>query len=84
MQIYDCDETRISVIHKPGKVVAEMGRHKVYAVPSAEKRKTHTILTCISAAGYVLPSVMIFPHKQKPPAKVQLHKHCFGIVLVVG
>ena len=45
MQIYNCDETGVSVVHKPGKVVAEMGRHKVYAVTSAEKGKTHTILT---------------------------------------
>ena len=39
MQIYNCDETGVSVVHKPGKVVAEMGRHKVYAVTSAEKGK---------------------------------------------
>ena len=40
MQIYNCG---ISVVHKPCKVVAEMGCHKVYAVTSAEKGKTHTI-----------------------------------------
>ena len=69
MQIYNCDETGVSVVHKPGKVVAEMGRHKVYAVTSAEKGKTHTILTCASASGHVLPPMMVFPHKQTPPAK---------------
>ena len=31
MQIYNCDETGVTVVHKPGKVVAEMGCHKVYA-----------------------------------------------------
>ena len=46
MQIYNCDETGVTVVHKPGKVVAEMGRYKVYAVTSGEKGKTHTILTC--------------------------------------
>ena len=51
MQIYNCDETGISVVHKPGKVVAEMGRHKVYSITSAERGKTHTVLTCVSAAG---------------------------------
>ena len=35
MQIYNCDETRASV-------VAEMGCHKFYAVTSAEKGKTHS------------------------------------------
>ena len=67
MQIYNCDETGVSVVHKPGKVVAEMGRHKVYAVTSAERGKTHTILTRVSASGYVLPPMMIFPRKQIPP-----------------
>ena len=50
--------------HRPGKVVAEMGHHKVYA---AEKGKTHTILACISASGHVLLPMMIFPRKQTPP-----------------
>ena len=68
MQIYNCDETGVSVVHKPGKVVAEMGRYKVYAVTSAEKGKTHTILACASASGHVLPPMMIFPRKQTPPA----------------
>jgi hypothetical protein len=68
MQIYNCDETGVTVVHKPGKVVAEMGRHKVYAVTSAERGKTHTILTCVSASGHVLPPMMIFPRKQKLPA----------------
>jgi len=66
MQIYNCDETGISVVHKPGKVVAEMGYHKVYSVTSAERGKTHTVLTRFSAAGNVLPP-MIFPCKQTPP-----------------
>ena len=68
MQIYNCDETGVSVVHKPGKVVAEMGRHKVYAVTSAEKGKTHTILTCVSVSSHILPPMMIFPRKQTPPA----------------
>ena len=46
MQVFNADETGISVVHKPGKVVAELGRHYVYALTSAEKGKIHTILTC--------------------------------------
>ena len=48
----------------PGKVVTELGRRNVYAITSAEKGKTHTILACVSASGYVLPTVMIYPRKQ--------------------
>ncbi len=45
MQIYNCDETGVTIVHKPGKIVIELGRHNVYALNSAEKGKTHTILS---------------------------------------
>jgi len=66
MQIYNCDETGISVVHKPGKVVVEMGCYKV-SITSAERGKTHTVLICVSAAGNVLPPIMIFPSKKTSP-----------------
>ena len=87
MQIYKCDETGVSVVLKPGKVVAEMGRHKVYAVTSAEKGKTHTILTCVSVSSHVLPPMMIFPrnkHLLLIFMKVLLHKRFLPIVPMVG
>ena len=59
MQVYNADETGVSVVHKPGKVVAELGRHHVYSLTSAERGKTHTILCCISASGSYLPPFMI-------------------------
>ena len=34
--IYNLDQTGVSVVHKPGKVVAELGHHNVYAMTSAE------------------------------------------------
>jgi len=43
------DETGVTVVHKPGKVVTEVGRRNVWAVTSGEKGKTHTILSCVSA-----------------------------------
>ena len=44
MIIYNCYETGISIVHKLGKVVTEMGRQNVYALTSAERGKTHTLL----------------------------------------
>ena len=75
------------MVHRPGKVVAEMGRHKVYAVRSAEKGKTHTILACVSTSGHVLPPMMIFPRKQTPPANYRegaVARTLSLIVLMVG
>ena len=53
MQIFNMDETGISVVHKPGQVFSEIGRRNVSAITSAEKGKTHTILTCVSASGFL-------------------------------
>ena len=64
MQIYNMDETGISIVHKPSRVIAEYGRRNVWAVISAEKGKTHTVLACASAAGYSLPPFMIYPRKK--------------------
>ena len=48
MLIFNLDESGISVVHKPGMVVAELGRRNVYAMTSAERGKTHTVLSCVS------------------------------------
>ena len=64
MQIYNLDECGISTVHKPGRVITELSHKSVWAVTSGEKGKTHTILTCVSASGLVIPPMMIFPRKR--------------------
>ena len=64
MQIFNVDETGISIVHKPGKVVTELGRKNVWSVTSVEKGKTHTVITCMSASGFPLPPMMIYPRKR--------------------
>ena len=63
MQIFNADETGVTVVHKPGKVVAEMGKKVVWALSSAEKGKTHTLMVCASASGFVSPPTIIYPRK---------------------
>ena len=72
-QVYNCDKMGVSIVHKPGKgkVVCEVQQRNVYATISAKKAKTHTILSCISASGYILPSMMVYPHKRSLPGKVK-------------
>ena len=67
MMIYNADETGISVVHKPGKVVAELGRRHVYSVVSGERGKNHTIMTCVSASAFILPPMIIYPRKKALP-----------------
>ena len=67
MQIYNSDETGVTIVHKPTKVVAELGRRNVYSVTSAEKGRTHTVLSCVSVSAFVLPPCIVYPRKRKVP-----------------
>ena len=71
MQVYKADETGVTIVHKPGKVLAQLGRRHVYSIASAEKGKTHTVVSCVSASGMVLPPMMIYPRKQSVPHNFQ-------------
>ena len=64
MQIFNLDETGVSVVHKPGKIVAEVSQ-RVWSITSGERRKNHTIVTCISASVFVLPPCLIHISKEK-------------------
>ena len=70
MQIYNADETGISVVRKPGKVISELGRKHVYCVTSREKGRTHTIMCCVSASGVALPPLIIYPRKKRVPENI--------------
>ena len=67
MQIFNADETGVTIVHRPGKVIAELGRHNVYTITSAEQGKTHTVLSCVSASALALPPCLVFPQKRKVP-----------------
>ena len=47
--------------------MAKLGRRNVYAMTSAERGKKHTVLSCVSASGYTLPPMMMYPRKKKVP-----------------
>jgi len=61
MQIFNVDETGIFIVHKVGKVITQIGHKNVWSTTSGEKGKIHTIVTCVSASGYVIPPMMIYP-----------------------
>ena len=64
MLVFNSDEFGVSVVHKPGKAITELGRRCVWSVTSAEKRKNHIILACVAASGFVLPPFMIYSRKR--------------------
>ena len=71
MLVFNCDETGVSIVHKPGKVIAQLGRRNIHSITSAERGKTHTILSCVSATGYALPPTMVYPRKRAVPDKLK-------------
>ncbi|CAH2102148.1 unnamed protein product [Euphydryas editha] len=62
--IYNCDETGISTVQTPGKILATKGQKKVAFITSWERGKNITLLCAMSAAGGYIPPMFIFPRKR--------------------
>ena len=71
MLIYNADETGVGIVTNPGKGFAEIGRRNVYTITAAERGKTHTIMSCVSASGSTLPPLMVYPRKRSVPDKMR-------------
>lgn len=59
-QIYNVDETALSTVHKPSKVIAQKGKHQVGAITSGERGLTTTAVCAMNAAGEFIPPMLIF------------------------
>nr|XP_033472895.1 jerky protein homolog-like [Epinephelus lanceolatus] len=59
--IWNMDETGITTIHKPNKVVARKGFKQVGSLTSAERGTLVTLSCAISATGNSIPPFFIFP-----------------------
>lgn len=71
MQVFNCDETGVTIVFQLNKVVTELGKKHVYALSAAEKGKTHTVLSFVSATGFTVPPMMIYPRKTSVPDKLK-------------
>lgn len=63
-RVYNLDESGITSVPKPGKILALTGRKQVGRIASGEKGRTVTVVAAINAAGGFIPPVMIFPRKR--------------------
>ena len=61
--IFNCDESGFPLDHKPGKLIALKGMKQVNSTTSGDKSQI-TILACVSAAGQILPPMIIFDRKR--------------------
>ena len=65
--VWNMDESGVTTVQKPIKIVSMKGKKQVSRVTSAEKGLTVTLLCCMSAAGQFVPPMFIFPRKRMAP-----------------
>ncbi|XP_047002592.1 MFS-type transporter clz9-like [Schistocerca americana] len=67
-RIYNFDETGISTVQKPGKILAPKGAKQVDSATSWERGKNITACCAVSASGVYVPSMFILPRLRMTPA----------------
>ena len=65
--IWNMDETALTTVHKPPKVIAERSARQVGQVTSAERGILTTMIAAVNAAGGFIPPMMIFPRVNYKP-----------------
>ena len=65
-QIFNCDETGMSLMHKPPKVIAGVGQKHPYTITGSDRSQI-TVLACANAAGYCIPPMVVFDSKMLNP-----------------
>lgn len=63
-RIYNLDESGITTVPEPGKILALKGRKQVGRIASGEKGRTVTVVAAISGSGQFVPPAMIFPRQR--------------------
>jgi transposase len=60
-RIFNCDETAVTTVQKPHKIIAPKGSKQVAAVTSQERGQLVTACCTINALGNTIPPFMVFP-----------------------
>ena len=60
-QLWNCDETGITTVQVPERIIAEKGERQVAAVTSAERGTLVTMCNAVNASGSTIPPFYIFP-----------------------
>ena len=58
------DETGITNVHKPEKIIATKGKQQVSKITSRERGVIVTVMCAMSSSGAYVPSLFIFPSKR--------------------
>lgn len=63
-EIYNVDETGLTTVQRPSKIIATKGTKQVGAITSAERGTLITLALAVSASGNSVPPFLIFPRKK--------------------
>jgi len=78
-QVYNIDESGITTVQTPGKIIARRGAKQVGRVGSAEKGSTTTVVCGMNEAGVYVPPMFLYKRKNMNNV---LMKHCPQVLLV--
>jgi len=67
-KIWNMDETGVSTVQKPCKVLASKGKRQVSKITSAERGRLVTAVCCFSASGQYVAPMLIFPRARMSDA----------------
>lgn len=59
-RIYNVDETGVTNVHTPGRILAVKGQKQVGAITSGERGKLTTVICAANASGDYIPPMFIF------------------------
>ncbi|XP_041982716.1 uncharacterized protein LOC121735820 [Aricia agestis] len=65
--IYNMDETGVTTVHKPDRIVTRKGMRQVGALTSGERGTLVTITVAVNAIGNAIPVMFVFPRVNYKP-----------------
>jgi len=61
--VWNIDETGVTTVQKPSKIIASKGMKQVGAATSGERGNLVTVVCAVSASGNSVPPLFVFPRK---------------------
>jgi hypothetical protein len=65
-RIFNVDETGVTTVLKPVKIVSAKGKKQVSLAASAERGELVTFVGIVNAVGTALPPIYVFPRTRHP------------------
>ena len=62
-QVWNLDETGVTTVQRPCKIIAEKGVKQIGSATSTERGNLVTVIHAVNAAGNSIPPLLIFPRK---------------------